>query len=62
MLKNYRDCFRRAIEEYGDEWNCFKWYVKASIYILGPIAYVFGCVSGIVEGLAEIQKEKRRCK
>lgn len=62
MFKKYRNGFRQAINEHGDEWNRFKWYEKVGVYILGPIAYVFGCVSGMVEGLAEAQKEKRRRK
>lgn len=62
MFKKYRDGFRQAIKEHGDEWNRFKWYEKAGVCICGPIAYVFGYVSGMVEGLAEAQKEKRKRK
>ena len=61
MFKRYREGFRKAVKEH-EEWRNFKWYEKACVYICGPVAYTYGLVSGLVEGVCEVVKKRMRSR
>lgn len=60
MFKTYREGFRKAIEEHEEQWQSFKWYEKAGVYICGPIAYGIGSVVGFIEGIKEYAKQMKK--
>lgn len=62
MFKRYREAFRKAVKEHEEEWRSYKWYEKAGVHICGPVAYVYGLVSGLAEGVYEVVKERMQSR